>query len=148
VADFFPFITLTLIPGTLDKWDIKSLNQLINLRDIESDTFDFKGPDFKELANHFCAFANHSTGQMVLGIKEEKRNGYLVGFKKVGFDKDREDWVRNEVNNAMANVDPRPAMNIEILRDHDSIYPVLKIEGRLLRQRCYSGKTPCIATQT
>ena len=121
-----------MIPETLDKWNIEDLNRLVSLRDIESEQFDFKGPEFKELANHFCAFANYSTGQMVLGVKEDKRNGHLVGFKKVGFNKEREDWVRNEVNNAMANVDPPPEVNIK--RDHDSIYPVLTIVGKDIRK--------------
>ena len=125
---------LTLIPESLDNWDIENLNRLVSLRDIESERFDFKGPDFKELANHFCAFANYFGGQMVLGVKEEKRNGFLVGFKKVGFNIGREDWVRNEVNNAMVNVDPPPTVNFKSLYDNNSIYPVLKIEGKDIRK--------------
>ena len=53
---------LTALPEKLEDWDIAILNSLVNLRDIESETFDFKGPDFKELVNHFCAFANYSKG--------------------------------------------------------------------------------------
>jgi predicted HTH transcriptional regulator len=71
---------------------------------------------------------------MVLGVKEVKRNGYLVGFKKVGFNKGREDWVRNEVNNAMVNVDPPPVVDIKLLSDDNCIYPVLKIEGKDIRK--------------
>jgi len=121
---------LTALPEKLEDWDIAILNSLVNLRDIESETFDFKGPDFKELANHFCAFANYSKDYMVLGIKEDKCNGYPIGFKKVGFDRDREDWVRNEVNNAMVNVEPLLIVNIKHLYDNNRLYPVLNIEGK------------------
>ena len=37
------------IPAELESWDMSTLNSLIGLRDIERETFDFKGSDFKKL---------------------------------------------------------------------------------------------------
>lgn len=53
--------------------------------------------------------------------------------KKVGFDREREDWVRNEVNNAMVNVEPLLIVNIKHLYDNNRLYPVLNIEEKMLK---------------
>jgi hypothetical protein len=104
---------------------------LIKIRDIERETFDFKGIEFRGLYQHLCAFANFPiSGMMVLGIEEEKSSsGFLKQFSKVGFDVEKEDWVRNEINNQLAHVEPIPKLNIKYLYDDNRIYPVLKIEG-------------------
>jgi predicted HTH transcriptional regulator len=103
-----------LIPTDLEKWDIPTLDSLIKLRDIERETFDFKGVDFKKLYEHFCAFANYPvSGIIVLGIDEVKPGDVVTKFEKVGYDSDRGDWIRNEINNQMANVDPMPKVTIK-----------------------------------
>jgi hypothetical protein len=127
----------------LEKWDMPSLNSLIKLRDIERETFDFKGVEFKKLYEHLRAFANYPEGGIiVLGIEEDKLADFVTGFKKIGYDPDREDWIRNEINNQMVSVDPVPKVTIKILPDNDEkgrLYPVLKIEGEEI-QRPYFVK--------
>lgn len=112
----------------LDEWDMPTLNSLIKLRDIERETFDFKGVEFKKLYEHIYAFANYpEMGIIVLGIEEDKPADFVVGYNS-----DREDWIRNEINNQMVNVDPLPKVTIKILQDEDDngqLYPILKIEG-------------------
>jgi hypothetical protein len=118
------------------------LDNLVKLRGIESETFDFKGPEFKNLHEHLCAFANYSSGgYIVLGIEQEKgQSRHLIGFKKVGFDNNKEDWIRNEVNNQMTSVEPTPIVNINFLHDNNQIYPILKIVGEEA-ERPYFVKT-------
>jgi predicted HTH transcriptional regulator len=105
----------------LEQWDISTLHKLTKLRDIERETFDFKGTDkgtdFTELYKHICAFANFPiNGIIVLGIEEEKStSGFLIQFSKKGFDLNKEDWVRNEINNQMANVEPTPKLDINCM---------------------------------
>jgi hypothetical protein len=128
----------TLIPTDLDKWDIPTLDGLIKLRDIERETFEFKGTDFSKLDQHLCAFANYpESGIIVLGIEEIKPKGVLLKFKKVGFGSNQEDWIRNEVNNQMAKVDPVPRVTVRTVPDKNDagrLYPVLKIEGKELQR--------------
>ena len=90
---------VNIIPNNIKDWDLNTINELIKLRDIESEDFDFKGTDMKNLANHLCAFANTHGGYLVLGIDEEKNNDVLMGFKKTGFKTEKEDHIKNEIRN-------------------------------------------------
>jgi predicted HTH transcriptional regulator len=77
--------SVPIIPEDLDQWNLKVLDSLLKIGRIESETFDFKGPDFKELNVDICAMANTSTGIIVLGISPEKKSGRVIGYQKVGF---------------------------------------------------------------
>jgi hypothetical protein len=140
-------MVLPIIPAKLEDWDMPTLNNLIMLRDIERETFDFKGPDFKKLHEHLCAFANYPvSGFIVIGIEEIKPAGVAIGFKKIGFEYNKEDWVRNEINNQMANVEPVPKVDINALHDYSSgrLFPVLKIEGEEVHRPYFvKGKGQC-----
>ncbi len=109
----------------LGEWDMPTLERLIKLRDVERESFDFKGPEFEKLYEHLCAFANYPEGGIiVLGIKPIKPNKVVIGFRKAGF--------RDELNNQMALVNPIPKVTPKILEDksdNNRLYPVLKIEG-------------------
>jgi Putative DNA-binding domain len=122
-----------LIPD-IENWDIATLNRLIELRDIERETFEFKGVDFKELYKHLCAFANYPTsGIIVLGIEEIKPQKVVIRFRKAGFDSNKENWIQNEINNQMALVDPIPKVTVRILQDTNEngrLYPILGIAGK------------------
>jgi predicted HTH transcriptional regulator len=120
--------SLADIPSNKSDWDIDVLNKLIKLKDIESDTFDFKS-DYKKLSLYLCAFANNSFGQMVLGIKEFKKGQVLYGFKKEGFPENDLNSIQGEINNAMVNVDPAPRVTISTLNGNRLVYPIIKIEG-------------------
>jgi predicted HTH transcriptional regulator len=108
-----------MIPDKLEDWNIQIIDCLIPLRDIESETFDFKSADFKELSIHLCAMANTLGGTIVLSIDEVKdQQGHLTKYKKTGFvNNNKEDNVRNRVNNAMVNVEPIPKVSIRNVSD-------------------------------
>jgi hypothetical protein len=126
-------MSISDIPKELDEWDITKLNNLVKLKDIERETFDFKGTDFNDLSRHLCAFANYSdSGYIVYGIEQKKDTSdpdSLMAFENVGFDDDKKDWIRNQVNNAMVNVEPTPKVDIKNLDENKRTFPVLKIEG-------------------
>jgi hypothetical protein len=121
------------IPDKIDDWNLETLNELVNFRDVESETFDFKGHNFNEkndeLYNHICAMANSSGGYIVLGIDEERsETDYLIRFIKTGFEKGEEDHIGQTVGNAMYNVELVPEIDIKHLYDdNDIFYTVLKI---------------------
>jgi len=101
------------------------------LNNVETDAFDFKS-DYKKLSSHLCAFANCSFGQMILGIGEDTTpKGYRKGFKRIGFPILEKDSIRNEINNAMINVEPNPSVRLEFLDDNNGkVYPIVQINGQ------------------
>jgi hypothetical protein len=48
-----------LIPTDPNSWEIAKLDSLLNLTNIERETFDLKRAEFKKLYEHLCAFANY-----------------------------------------------------------------------------------------
>jgi hypothetical protein len=112
-------------------WDVAKIDSLRKLMNIERETFDFKGAEFKKLYEHFCAFANYpERGIIVLGVDPIKPKEVIIGYEKAGFDADREDWILNQIDSQMANVNSIPKITHNILRNIDGrLYPVLGIEG-------------------
>ena len=51
-----------MIPERLQDWDLQTLNKLVTLKDIERESFDFKGPKLQDLSAHICAMANTAGG--------------------------------------------------------------------------------------
>jgi Putative DNA-binding domain len=137
-----------IIPKELSNWDINTINQLINLPHIESETFDFKGYQFQgfdELYADICGMANVSGGHVVLGINEIKDNeGRLLKFKKNGFklSKHKND-VENRINDAIAEIEPLLKVEKRIVDDGEFFYPILKIipdemnRPYFARKNCY-----------
>jgi len=41
-----------LIPEWLEDWDLQTLNKLVTMKDIERESFDFKGPEFQDFSAH------------------------------------------------------------------------------------------------
>ena len=120
------------IPEEIKDWDLKTLNKLINIIDIERDSFDFKGPDYKELCNHICAMANTPGGFIVLGIEEipsPSNSEIIIGFRKNGFKHGKQDSVANSISNAIFNVEPVPKVEFKNIRDRNKFYTVLKIHS-------------------
>jgi hypothetical protein len=143
--------SVPIIPEDLDQWNLKVLDSLLKIGRIESETFDFKGPDFKELNVDICAMANTSTGIIVLGISPEKKSGRVIGYQKVGFSPSEGDNIHNSIGNAKFNVEPMPDIKYIDLEEIDSssgivskFYSVLKIEGKDIEKPYFvKGKGQC-----
>lgn len=116
------------IPSLIQDWNIDTLDKLIAYRDIESDVFDFKG-ELNELDQHLCAMANSGGGTLVLGVDEEKAaNGYLIKFKKRGFNKGEENATENKIGNYIFQVEPNPKVEIKHVSDtNQKFYTVVKV---------------------
>ena len=124
---------LASIPERMEDWNTPVLNELIQLRDIESETFDFKtvvegnNPVPSDLYQDICAMANTDGGYLVLGIEEIRDNGKVVGFRKVGFDKGNEDMVGRAVNENRLRIEPTPKMDMANIPEGDKFYSILKV---------------------
>lgn len=117
------------VPTEMSDWNIDILNKLVEIRKIETDGLDFKS-DYKDLSKHLCAFANNSFGQMILGIEPHKtKKGQTIGIRKKGLSENKRDSIRNEVNNAMLNVEPTPSVKLLFIDEDGSVFPVVQITG-------------------
>src|SRR5689334_22606554 len=118
-------MTLPSIPEKINDWDLRLLDELLQIRDIERETFDFKtvvlgnNPVPSDLHNDICAKANTDGGYLFLGIGEIKDKSKVVGFKKIGFEKGKEDIVGRTVNEHRLRVEPIPMIDILHLPDGD-----------------------------
>lgn len=108
-------------PQKLEQWNLKNINELIKLNDIEGIKFDFKRKDLNEgkgLSSHLCAMVNSVGGFIVLGIdeiKNEKKG--IIRFDKDGFKSGQEDIVKQSVSNYIAQIEPLPEVEMKkILR--------------------------------
>jgi hypothetical protein len=124
----------SFIPKDLKEWNINVIDNLIQLPNIESETFDFKGhcfDAFKELHEDICAMANTIGGYLVIGIDEIKDNrGNTLKFRKKGFDKFKdENNVENYINNALSRIEPLPKFEKLSISDTNLFYPLLKISS-------------------
>ena len=134
---------MSLIPQNLEGWKLETIDTLIKLRDIESEDFDFKGTELKNLANHICAFANTHGGYLVLGIDEEKNNNALIGFKKNGFKITKEDYIKNEIRNHHVRIEPTPEIETKIIQDHDRFYVIIHIENNQIKKPYFVNEKGC-----
>lgn len=118
------------IPLKLEDWNMAVLDSLLKYREIERDSFDFKGRKFNKLEIHICAMANTVTGILALGVDNPSSSQTAI-FTKNGFQEGEEDQTLNSINNFVAKVDPLPKVTPKILPDQPSrrFYVILKIEG-------------------
>lgn len=125
---------MNIIPKNLDDWNLDTINELIKLRDIESERFDFKGKKITDLSNHLCAFANTHGGHIVLGIDEIKNKEILIGFKKNGFDVGKEDEIKRDIRNYQVQIEPTPEFKTEIIPDNKKFYVVINIQNNEIKK--------------
>jgi predicted HTH transcriptional regulator len=114
----------------LDEWDMTVLESLLNLKEIERDSFDFKDNE-SGLEKHVCAMANTITGVLCLGIKDPTSNSPTAVFRKDGFRIGTENERLNSIYNNVAKVDPIPRVTHRVLKDPDKkqFYVIIKVDG-------------------
>jgi predicted HTH transcriptional regulator len=114
---------LPLVPDKIQGWNIRRLNELLKLVNVESEILEFKGRDFRSLTKHLCAMANSSDGYIILGIEQDKSNNIFI---KKGFDKGQEENIGQRIGNDMYNVEPTPEVTIRNLYDKNKkFYAIL-----------------------
>jgi hypothetical protein len=115
----------------LKDWNMDVLDTLLKYRDIERDTFDFKGGELSKLEKDVCAMANTITGVLCLGIKDPASHSPTDLFIKDGFRSGTEDKTINSIYNFVVKVDPVPTVTHKVLDDQNAkqFYVLLKVEG-------------------
>src|SRR2546427_3356152 len=123
------------VPDKLEDWNLDILSKLMQLRDIESETFDFKGTDLRGIYKDICALANTRCGFLVLGVEENKANSTtLFDFRKIGFDKGKEDYVSRDITNNVVNIETTPKVNVKSIEEDDKFYVVLEVEHHIFKK--------------
>jgi hypothetical protein len=116
-----------LVPDEIERRNVRRLNELLKIVNVESETLEFKGRDFHSLVDLFCAMANSSGGYVILGIEQDKD---INTFVKSGFDRGQEDEVGQRIGSDMYNVEPTPDVTIKNLYDKNKkFYTVLQIKS-------------------
>jgi predicted HTH transcriptional regulator len=136
---------LPLVPDKIDGWNIRKLNELLKIINVESETLEFKGRNFGSLADTFCAMANTSGGYIVLGIEQDKSKNKFI---KNGFDKGKDEENNGQkIGNYMYEVEPTPEVITRNLYDkNNKFYTVLQIKSEDTKKpyftrngyRCYT----------
>jgi hypothetical protein len=127
-------------PMKLSEWNIGILNDLIQYRDIEGETFDFKSNELGELFKDVCAMANTSGGVLVLGVGETGERDARV-FTKQGWEDREEASVKRKVGDQCARIEPPPVIEYGRLDDPEKkkFYVLLRVEP-VITQRPYMIK--------
>jgi hypothetical protein len=133
-------VKLPLVPDNIDGWNIRKLNELLKIINVESETLEFKGRNFESLTKHFCAMANSYGGYIVLGIELDKSKNK---FKKNGFDKGKEEESNGQkIGNYMYEVEPTPEIISRNLYDKNSkFYTVIQIKPEDTKKPYFTRNT-------
>lgn len=79
--------------------------------------------------------ANTNGGIIIVGIDQIKDDkGNVVGYKKTGFDKGKEDAVGLAISHAINNVEPAPLYDSSIIEEDGKFYVVLSIVSTELKK--------------
>ncbi|NOJ27124.1 MAG: hypothetical protein DA330_03840 [Nitrososphaera sp.] len=135
-------MNLPKLPEKPSDWNIEILNSLLDIPGIERDNFEFKAGSNKEknpvpsdIYKDFCAMANTNGGIIIVGIDQTKdEKGNVIGYKKTGFEKGKEDIVGLAISHAINNVEPAPLYDSYIIREDDKFYVVLSIASTELKK--------------
>lgn len=124
-----------IIPENLNDWNLETIENLIQYRDIESENLDFK-EKISELPRHICALANSSGGFLVFGIapKKDSITKKILGYRKIGFDKGKEDYIGLEIGNDVFLISPIPSYKIKHIPDASVFYSILKIKNEVSKK--------------
>lgn len=135
-----------LFPDNIDDWTLDVINELVKLRDVESEVFDFKDKDINKedkLSMHVCAMANTHGGFIVLGIKEVKNNNSLTGFEKRGFRKGQEDKIKNDITNQQVQVEPIPDMETKTISDGEEFFVIIHVKNKKINKPYFLKEKGC-----
>ena len=126
-------MNIPVIPERIDGWTLEIIDALVEIRDIESETFDFKKDIPEDFHNDICAMANWFGGYLVLGIDEIHSTSdpnVIIRFNKTGFKGGKEDVIAQQISNHVYNVEPLPKVeyiHIQEKNNNNRFYTVLKI---------------------
>lgn len=126
----------------MDGWNIETLKKIIEIPDIEKESFDFKNnkvldKDYR-LEDHICAFANTYGGHIVIGIGEEKANGNNKKFTLNGFENGSQDEMLSKIAQKIWLIEPTPRYETTTIESEGKYYIVLHIRSELYKRPFFS----------
>ena len=129
------FIGINNIPKNISDWNLDTINKLIQLRDAESENLDFK-EIVTDITKEICAFANTTGGFLVFGIAPDKNSIHktILGYKKIGFKKGKEDEIGLEISNQCFLISPVPSYEIKHIQEDSVFYVVIKIPNEISKR--------------
>ena len=129
------FIGINNIPKNMSDWNLDTINKLIQLRDAESENLEFK-EIVTDIAKEICAFANTTGGFLVFGIAPDKNSTrkIILGYKKIGFKKGKEDEIGLKINSQCFSISPVPSYEIKHIQDDSFFYTVIKIPNEISKK--------------
>jgi hypothetical protein len=133
---FYQYLAITVvlsvlqIPMDLKDWKMDVLESLLKYREIERDSFDFKGRVLNKLETHLCAMANRVTGILALGVDDPSSDSPTATFTKNGFRKWTEDPTLNSIYVYVAKVDPLPHVTHTVLTCNSFTAPFFRNKKR------------------
>lgn len=131
-----------IIPQTMDGWNIEVLRNILDIPDIEKESFDFKNNKVLDrgycLEDHICAFANTYGGHIVIGVEEKKINENHKKFALNGFDNGSQDEMLRKINQKIWLIEPAPLYETTTVESDGKYYIVLHIKLELYKRPFFS----------
>ncbi len=124
---------MNLIPQNMDEWTMEILQNILEIPNIEKESFDFKNnrvldKDYR-LEDHICAFANTYGGHIVIGIEEKKINGNYPRFILNGFNDGSQDDMLRKINQKIWLIEPLPHYEVKTIGSQNRYYIILFIKS-------------------
>jgi len=131
-----------IIPQTMDGWNVEALRKILEIPDVEKESFDFKNTkvldkDYR-LEDHVCAFANTYGGHIVIGVEEKKTNENHKKFSLNGFDNGTQDEVLSKITQKIWLIEPTPRYETTTIESKGKYYIVLHIKLELYKRPFFS----------
>jgi hypothetical protein len=120
-----------IIPETMDGWNIDVLKNILEIPDVEKESFDFKNNKVLEknyrLEDHICAFANTYGGYIVIGVGEEKINENRKKFTLDGFDNGSQHEMLRKITQKIWLIEPMPRYEMTTIESQGRYQIILHI---------------------
>lgn len=137
-ALFTKTIMAFIIPQTMDGWNIDVLKNILEIPDVEKESFDFKNNKVLEknyrLEDHICAFANTYGGYIVIGVKEEKINENSKKFTLDGFDNGSQHEMLRKIEQKIWLIEPIPFYEVMTLESQGKYQIILHIKLEIYKR--------------
>jgi hypothetical protein len=121
-----------IIPQTMDGWNIQALKNILEIPDVEKESFDFKNNKVLEknyrLEDHICAFANTYGGYIVIGVGEEKINENSKKFTLDGFANGSQHEMLIKITQKIWLIEPTPLYEMTTIESQGKYQIILHIK--------------------
>lgn len=122
-----------IIPQTMEGWNIEVLRNILEIPDVEKESFDFKNNKVLEksyrLEDHICAFANTYGGYIVIGVGEQKISENSKKFTLDGFDNGSQQEMLRKITQKIWLIEPMPLYEMTTIESQGKYQIILHIKS-------------------